>query len=328
MNALKKIIDKQNLSFEESSFLFEKLLSGEFSDVEIAAILTGLKLKGETIDEIAGAIMVLDEHKIKINKKRSPAIDTCGTGGDGKRCINVSTAVSLLLSSIGIPVVKHGNSAQSGKIGSADILKEFKIPFNLHKEDAEIFFEKNSFVFLFAPFYHPSMKIVTPIRKKLKIPTIFNFLGPFINPANPEFQVVGINRREMLMILSEAIKKAGKTNIVLYSSFDGYDEISTFAPTECYEVKEDYVKKFIIDPSKFFDKFPMPSVKNVEDAKEKFILAISGKDENLAKLIAINSMLPISYMKKINSLSDCFQIAYESIKNGKVLEKFYSLQRR
>jgi anthranilate phosphoribosyltransferase len=327
-NIMNKIFQKQNLTLQESEDLFVKILSGSFKDVEIAAILTGLKLKGESIEEIAGALTVLDKFKLKIEKNKSPSIDTCGTGGDGKNCINVSTAVAILLSSMGIPVVKHGNSAQSGKIGSADILKEFGIPSNMKKEEAEKYLRANNFVFLFAPFYHPAMKFVAPVRKILSTPTIFNYLGPFINPANPEIQITGINRRDALEKLSDALLKAGKFNIILYSSFDGYDEISTKAPTECYEIRENYIKKFIIEPENFFNPFPMPRVKDIKQAKDMFLEAIKGEDENLSRLVALNASLGIKYIKEVDSFKDAYNIALKQIMSGKVFEKFLSLQQK
>ena len=323
---LSKILNNKNLTFSESKTLFKKILQGEFKDIELSAILTGLKLKGESIEEIAGAITSLDKFKLKINKKLSPAIDTCGTGGDGKNCINVSTAVSILLSSLNIPVVKHGNSAQSGKIGSADILREFNIPYKMTKFEAEKFLSDNNFVFLFAPFYHPAMKHVALVRKSLGTPTIFNYLGPFINPANPELQITGINKRETLPKLSEALLKAGKFNIILYSSFDGYDEVSTNAPTECYEIRKNFIKKFTIKPEEFFKPFKMPEVKEVEDAKALFVSAIKGEDEKLTKLLALNASLGIKYFMETDSFKEAFNVALEAIQSGKVYEKFLSLQ--
>ncbi len=325
-SVLSKLFDKKDLSIEETQVLFEKIFSGELKDVEIAAILTSLKLKGEVVDEIAGAILAVDRFKIKVKKHKSPAIDTCGTGGDYKNCINVSTAVAILMSAIGEEVVKHGNSAQSGKIGSADILREFNIPCDLHKDEAEKFLQKHNFVFLFAPFYHPAMKYVAPIRKALKTRTIFNFIGPFVNPADPEIQFTGISNLDSMKKIVDALIKAGRKDIVIYSSYDGYDEFSTNAPTECYEIREDYVKKFRINPNDFFKPFQMPFVSDKDDAKSKFLDGISGADKNLAKLISLNSILPIKYIKGLNSFKESFDIAMDAIYSGLVLTKFRELQ--
>ncbi len=323
---LEKLFNKKNLSFSESCKLFESLLLGKYSNVEMAAILTSLKIKGESIDEIAGAIMTLDKFKVKIKKKKSPALDTCGTGGDRKNCMNVSTAVAILLSAMDIPVVKHGNSAQSGKIGSADILREFGIPYKMQGDDAEKFFDENNFVFLFAPLYHPAMKYVMPIRKTLQTSTIFNYIGPFVNPANPDFQFTGINTRKSMEKIANALVKAKKFNILLYSSFDGYDEFSTFAPTECIEIRENFIKKFIVNPEDFFKPFLMPQVTSIHESKTMFLEAVKGENENLSKLLALNAALGIKYIKKTKTLKKAYKEALDAITSGSVYDKFQTLQ--
>ncbi len=321
---LKKIVEKEDLSMEESEFLFDLIFNGKLTDVEISAFLTGLKIKGESSDEIAGAMKILNKKKIKFRKDAKFAVDTCGTGGDGKKCINVSTAVAIVLATAGIKVVKHGNSAQSGFLGSADILKEFNIPIKLDNEKAKQYLEDSNFIFLFAPDFHPAMKYVGSVRKQLTFPTIFNFIGPFINPADPEFQITGINRVENLKKIVNALKKVGRRNIIIYSSEDGYDEVSTNAPTECFEINGE-IKNFKIFPEKFFTPFKMPVVKNKKEAKSAFLNAISGRDDNLAKLVAINAMLLISKVKNLN-LDDSYNYCYELIKKGKVLEQFNKMQ--
>ncbi len=323
---LKKIVEKQDLHIEESEFIFNQIFQGKLDEIEIASFLTALKVKGESPEEIAGAIKILDKKKVKIERGREFAIDTCGTGGDGKKCINVSTAVAITLSTAGIKVVKHGNSAQSGFLGSADILKEFNIPFNFDTDAAINFFKNNSFVFLFAPLYHPAMKYVVPIRKKLGFPTIFNFIGPFINPAEPDFQVTGISNMKNLENIVNALSKAGKQNIIIYSSEDGYDEISTKAPTRCFEINSE-IKDFIIYPEDYFEPFEMPEVKDREDAKYMFIEAISGRSDELAKLISINAMLPFCRARGVD-FKEGYNFCYDLIKSGKVLEKFKKLQNR
>ncbi len=319
-----KLYEKNDLSFEESEHLFRKMLTGEVPEDDITNILLALKLKSETSDEIAGAVKVMDEFKVNFPKENSFCVDTCGTGGDGKNCLNISTAVAITVSADGIPVVKHGNCAQSGKIGSADILDLLGIPVKLDLQSAKKFFQKNNFVFLYAPQYHPSMKYVIGARKKLKVRTIFNFLGPLVNPANPDFQIIGIGDRDKLNVIADALIKLKRKNVILYSSFDGYDEISSIAPTQCYEINGN-VKNFTIFPEDYFIPFKMPVIKDKNDAIARFMEAISGKNDNLAKLIALNSSLIFYKVKKV-SLKIGYEYAYNLIKSGKVLEKFYELK--
>ena len=320
----KKLFEKQDLSCEEAEFLFERILIGEVNELDLCNILLALKLKGETSDEIAAAVKVLDKFKRRFKKALSPAIDTCGTGGDGKNTLNISTAVSIVASSAGIPVVKHGNSAQSSKIGSADILEKIGVPVKMDIFEAEKYFENKKFVFLFAPQFHPAIKKVTPARKKLGIRTIFNFIGPLVNPADPEFQIIGVAHIEKLETIAEAVKKAGKDNVILYSSEDGFDEISSNSPAHVYEINGE-IKNFKINPEDFFNPFEMPIVENENDAVEKFKRAISGKDENLAKLIALNSAIIFYKIEQLKSIKEGFEYAFDILKSGKAMEKLNEL---
>ncbi len=320
----RKLFEKQDLTMEESEFLFERILTGEVQEPELSNILLALRLKGENSDEIAGAVKVLDLFKKRFPKDFETCVDTCGTGGDGKRCFNISTAVAITSCAGGIPVIKHGNSAQSGMMGSADILERLNIPVKMELNKAKKYFKTKKFVFLYAPHFHPAMKHVAPVRKRLNVSTIFNFIGPLVNPADPDFQITGVSNVNKLEILADAVKKAGKDNFVLYSSLDGYDEISSEAPTKCVEINGE-IKRYEIKPEEFFKPFKMPAVKDENDAIKMFKKAISGKDENLSKLVALNCAIIFYKMKKLGSLKDGYEYAYEIIKSGKAIEKLNDL---
>ena len=181
----------KNLSFEESKEIFLEIMSGKMNEDLIYKFLTELSAKGETSDEIAGGVYVLREKVLKVSAPKD-IIDTCGTGGDGKNTLNISTASALLLASIGIKVAKHGNRALSSKCGSADVLEKLKININLKPDEVAKSIEKNNFGFMFAPNYHSAMKYVGPVRKKIGKRTIFNLIGPLSSPANVKRQVVGV----------------------------------------------------------------------------------------------------------------------------------------
>ena len=190
-NFLKKLKNKENLNFEESKSVFETMMSGQAEDEQIYDFLTLLSDKGESSDEIAGGVYVL-RNKAKPVNIEGNIIDTCGTGGDGKNTLNISTASALLLASYGIKVAKHGNKAVSSKCGSADVLEKLKIDINQEPKQIEESIKKTNFGFMFAPNYHSAMKYVGPIRKKIGKRTIFNLIGPLSNPAKVRRQVIGV----------------------------------------------------------------------------------------------------------------------------------------
>ena len=188
---LKKLKNKQNLSFEESKSAFEKIMSGKTNEDKIYDFLTLSSTKGETSDEIAGGVYVLRNKAKNVNVPEG-TIDTCGTGGDGKNTLNISTASALLLASFDIKVAKHGNKSVSSKCGSADVLEKLNININLEPKDVEESIDKTNFGFMFAQGYHSAMKYVGPVRKKIGKRTIFNLIGPLSSPAKVKRQVVGV----------------------------------------------------------------------------------------------------------------------------------------
>ena len=243
----------KNLSFEESKTIFLSIMNGKMSENLIYKFLTNLSAKGETSDEIAGGVYVLREKALKV-KTSEDIIDTCGTGGDGKNTLNISTASSLLLASMDIKVAKHGNKALSSKCGSADVLERLKININLQPDGVAKSIEKNNFGFMFAPNYHLTMKYVAPIRKKIGSRTIFNLLGPLSSPANVKRQVVGVFAKKWLLPFANALKNLQSEHAWIVHSEDGMDEISPFAITNIVELKNNKINEIKIDPKKIRSK--------------------------------------------------------------------------
>ena len=339
-DVLKKVNEGNILSSDEMKLLMTNMLQGNLTDGQIGACLIAMKVRGETVEEVATAVRVLDKNKIKFDvNSDKPVVDTCGTGGDGKSTINISTAVSIILSAMNTTVVKHGNVAQSGKVGSANILEEFNIPLTPEKQEAEEYLNNNDFIFLFAPAFHPTMKYVGKVRKELKVPTLFNFMGPLLNPANPDYQVIGFSRLDKLEFYADVINALGRKNIAVYTSHDGYDEISSNAPTDIYlintdadfseynpvEVKEG-IKKITIIPGDFFEPFEMPVVESKEDAVDKFTAALKGTNKNYANLLAINAALILSLINN-KSIKENFADVSETIHSGKAFDKLENLRK-
>ena len=297
----------ESLTFEETYSVFIEMMEGKLEEAEIAAILMSMRLRGESTEEIAGAARAMNDMKIPFETDM-PVYDTCGTGGSGKSTMNVSSAVAVILATMGLPVVKHGNRAVSGVVGSADMYEMCGVPVNSDKEAMKAYFKQHNFAFLFAPMYHPALKYAGAVRKKLRVPTLFNYLGPLANPANIGGQIVGMPFRDKLAILAESLLLLGRDKVAVYSSMDGYDEISSFAPTEIHEVSGGKIIKHYLNPAEFFT------------------AAISPDGGNYSKLVALNAGLALSVFEQADSIKDGYGRVLEVIQSGKVLEKLESLK--
>lgn len=324
-NLIKRVIAGENLLFDEMTDFFDAMVNEQLTDAQVGAALVALRMKGENEVDLAAAATVLNKYKIKIDGDLKNKIDTCGTGGDGKSTINVSTIVSIVLGSFGFNVVKHGNVAQSGKVGSADILELLGIPVKLTKDEVEKYLQKHNFVFLFAPNYHPILKSVGKIRRELRVPTIFNYLGPMLNPAEPDFQLIGINSVQKLDVYASALKQLGRNNILVVSSKDGFDEISSSDVTFARRLKDGVIESFEIDPADFFNPFEMPKVSSNDDAVNLFLRAIQGEDENLSNLIALNTAFAMSAANE-NNVNENFEKVKVHLQKGAVKRYFESLK--
>jgi len=314
----------EKLSMDETYSLFLSVMDGKLSEAEIACVLVGMRSRGETPDEIAGAAKAMNDKKVKFETKTG-AYDTCGTGGSGKSTMNISSAVAVLLAAMDMPVVKHGNRAMSGTVGSADLYELAGVPIDAEKGDMQKYYDKNNFAFLFAPLYHPAMKYAGPVRRQIMVPTIFNFLGPLANPAELAGQIIGIAKRGRLADIAESLFMLGRSGVAIYSSFDGYDEISSKAPTEVHEVINGRITKHYIRPEDFFTPFDMPVVKDAEQGLKYFTDSISPDGGNLNKLVALNAALALNIFDRAENLKEGYDKALSTIMSGRVLEKFRSL---
>jgi len=317
---IKRINSGEKLDFEKAKIFFDLMIKGSLTEGQTASALISLKCRGETPDELAALVSVLEKYKKAFHTDADRSVDTCGTGGDGKSTVNVSTAVSIILASMGYNVLKHGNTAQSGKVGSADILTEAGFDLNYADSSTDEFFKKHNYVFFLAPLYHPSLKGIGKVRKEIKVPTIFNFVGPLVNPGNPEFQIIGINKRERIDLIGKTVLKLGKNNITIYSSYDGYDEVSSKDKTECITIKNNNIKNFEIDPSDFFKPFDMPGVKSKDEAVTLFNAGLSGENQNITDIFALNTALAIKTIEEYD-LKKGFDLAREHLKSGRAKEK-------
>lgn len=246
---LKLVGSAEHLTEEEAAVLIEGVVRGEFAPVQVAALLTALRVKGETPEEIVGCIRTMRKHMLTLSAPG--AVDLAGTGGDGAGTFNISTAASFVVAGAGAGVAKHGNRAASSKCGSADVLEALGVNIMLAPREAEAVFSKVGMVFLFAPIYHPAMKNIGPVRKELGFRTVFNFLGPFLNPAGTKRQLIGVPDRASAEKLAVVAVKLGFEHILIVTSEDGMDEITTTAKTMAFEVKSTSMCTFMITPEEF-----------------------------------------------------------------------------
>ena len=315
---LKKLKNKQDLSFNESKAAFEILMEGKASDNEIFDFLTLLSIKGEVSDEIAGGVYVLRKKSKRVNVK--DCVDTCGTGGDGMNTLNISTASALLLASMNTKVAKHGNKAVSSKCGSGDVLEALNIKINLEPKEIENQINKNNFGFMFAPNYHSAMRFVGSIRKKIGKRTIFNMIGPLSSPALVDRQVVGVFDKKLLKIFANALNNLNIKFAWVVNSEDGLDEISPYAKTNVIQLKDNKISEITIDPKKLninADKFENLLGDDPKFNANKMISIFNGEDNDFSKAVCLNAAAGLLVAEKHSTFIDAYNDARKHILTGK-----------
>tara|TARA_A100001011_G_C14312161_1_gene846104 strand:- start:701 stop:1702 length:1002 start_codon:yes stop_codon:yes gene_type:complete len=315
---IEKIYNKIDLNVDESSFIFNKIMSGELDDVKITSILIGLKIKGETKEEIIGAAKVMREKSLKINSP-SNTIDTCGTGGDMKDTLNISTSAAIVAASAGVKIAKHGNRSVSSKSGSADMLEKigYKISNNI-KELEDNLIIKN-FCFLFAQNHHSAMKNVINVRKNLGTRTIFNLLGPLTNPANAKKQLLGVYSKNLVSLHCNCLKDLGSERAVVVCGLDGLDEISLSNKTYVNELKNNKIIEYVFDPKDYgYDLIKIKDIKGGDPVFNAncFIKMINCEYEEFQKIVEINAGVAIYLSDIAKNLNEGFNIAKKVIEEG------------
>ena len=241
-------LDNPAPTAEETRAVFGHVSEGEYSDIQIAALLATLRTRGETADDIYGATTAFLDAARPFPATGEGLLDTAGTGGDRLNTINITTGASLVAAALGARVVKSGNRSVSSKSGSADLLESLGLPIALDPDRAFEQFERTGFAFLFAPAYHPAVAHVQPVRAELKLPTIFNVLGPLLSPARPQFQAMGVADRKKAPLVAAALKGLGRDHaLVIHGS--GSDEVATWGPTDIWELDGGEVAHRVVEPA-------------------------------------------------------------------------------
>ena len=327
--ALSKVASKKNLSGAESAEVFGEIMSGEVDEAIMAAFLIALKMKGETVDEVVGAASAMRARATFINAGSAAPIDTCGTGGDGMNTFNISTTSAFIAAGAGVPVAKHGNRAATSKCGSGDVLGELGFNLDVHASVMEHCLQEEGIAFLFAPKMHPAMRFAAPVRKALGFRTIFNLLGPLVNPAGATGQVVGVFEAGYTEFVAECLNRMGVRRAFVVHAADGMDEISVCTPTRVSELRDCSIKTSEFNPRKYF-----PDGANFSDLKggdakvnaQILLDVLSGKLRNGARDICLlNAAAAIVVGGKTDDFGAALEMARDSLDSGAALKKLKTL---
>ena len=321
--AISKLIQRQNLNRQEAEEVLLEIMEGKSTDAKIAALLTALRMKGETIDEIAAFAKIMRQKAVNINPKVESLVDTCGTGGDNSNTFNISTACALVVSGAGIPVAKHGNKSVSSKCGSADVLAELGINIELNPKQVEKCIEETGFGFMYAPLFHPAMKFVSNARREIGVRTIFNLLGPLTNPANAKSQLIGVFDETLLEEIVKVLKYLGSSHVIAVNG-SSLDEITVCGKTKVCELKNNKIKSYFLEPMDFgFEKSNLHQIAGGSPAENSKIIIdiLNGKKGPKRDVVVMNSAAAIMASDKAKALKDAVGIAEQSIDSGNALKK-------
>jgi anthranilate phosphoribosyltransferase len=327
---LNQLINGQDLSFAEMQALMRQVMSGELTQAQMAAILVALRIKGESVDEIAAAASVMRELSTKVATLASPhLIDTCGTGGDGIQTFNVSTVSALVAAAAGAKVAKHGGRSVSSSCGSADVLEALGVNVNLTPAQVASAVEEIGIGFMFAPNHHSAMKHAAPVRRELGVRTLFNLLGPLTNPANAKRQIMGVFSPALTVKLAHVLQQLGSEHVIVVCGADGMDEISFTGDSHIAELKNGQVTEYTINPSQF----GMPThqlasiqIDNAEQSKAMILAVLNGQLGAARDIVLLNAGAAIYVAGLADSLAAGISKAGEVIDQGLALAKLNALQ--
>lgn len=327
--AIIKLSKREHLTFDEAYGVMDEIMSGKASEVQISAYLTALSLKGETIDEITASAAGMRKHCVKLLHEQD-VLEIVGTGGDHSNSFNISTTAAILVSSVGVPVAKHGNRSASSKCGSADVLEALGVNINIPAEQSAKILEKIGICFMFAQNFHIAMKYVAPIRRELGIRTVFNIIGPLSNPAGARMELLGVYEEALAQPIAKVLSNLGVQNAMVVYGKDGLDEISLSAPTVVCEVKNGWVKEYEITPEQFgfrrCDKMELTGGTAKENAE--IIMDILKGQKGAKRDAAVLNAAAALYISKEITFEDAIleiEEAIDSKKALKQLEKFIQL---
>ena len=328
--AIEAIVSGHSLAFAEAAKVMEEIMSGQATPVQIAAFITALRIKGETVEEIAGLASVMRAKAVSV-EVAPPVIDTCGTGGDSSCSFNISTAAAFVAAGAGMKVAKHGNRAMSSHCGSADVLEALGVKIDLEAEAVAKCLEEIGIGFMFAPIFHPAMKYAAAPRREIGIRTVFNILGPLANPARAEYQVIGVPSRELGEKIALVLNRLGTKHSLVVHGLDGMDEISISAKSLIWDVTQDRVlPPYEVCPDDFGLRLAsMAEVIGRTPQENARILRsiLAGERGPRRDIVVMNAAAALVAANKVSDFKEGVRIAEEVIDSGRAYNKLNELIR-
>jgi anthranilate phosphoribosyltransferase len=325
--AIQHLINNEDLSLEMTKQVMDEIMSGKASNAQIASFITSMRMKGETIDEITSCAMVMRKYGDKISSDRD-VLDIVGTGGDKAFTFNISTVSAFVISAAGVPVAKHGNRSVSSKCGSADVLEALGVKIDIPLIKSEQILKEIGLCFMFAPLYHSSMKYAAPVRRELGVRSIFNILGPLVNPAKASHQLLGVYDENLVVPLAKVLINLGVKRAMVVHGHDGLDEVSLCAGTTVCEVNRGNINSFFLDPRRLGFEYCKPEELTGGGPEENAKIAMNilkGEKGPKRDIVLLNSALCL-YMTYDNiTLRQCVRLAAEMIDEGRALEQLKKL---
>jgi len=326
---LTRLIDRHDLTFAEMRELMQRVMGGQLTHAQIAAVLVALRMKGETVSEIAAAAAVMRELSSRVSVKNTGhLVDTCGTGGDGAQTFNISTASALVAAAAGAHVAKHGGRSVSSTCGSADVLEKLGVNVSLTPEQVAQCIDEIGVGFMFAPNHHSAMKHAAPVRRELGVRTLFNLLGPLTNPAGAQNQLLGVFHQSLTAKLAQVLGELGSRHVLVVHGADGMDEISISAGTYIAELKDGKVSEYTVHPGDF----GLPSapvdllrVANADEASEKLLGVLNNEVGAPRDIVQLNAGAAIYVAGLAATLKDGIAKADQVIASGAAKNKLRQL---
>ena len=326
---LGQLLERQDLTHEAMLGVMHQVMGGELTQAQIAAFLIALRAKGETVDEIAAAAMVMRELSIKVDIEDSAhLIDTCGTGGDGIQTFNVSTVSAFVAAASGAKVAKHGGRSVSSTCGSADVLEALGVNVNQTPQQVAASVNEIGIGFMFAPNHHSAMKHAAPVRRELGVRTLFNLLGPMTNPANAHRQVMGVFDQSLTTKLAKVLQQLGSEHVLVVHGADGMDEISFTGDTFVAELKNGEVTEYLMNPAQWglgLHDLKNIQIQNAEESKAMILAVLNGKPSAARDIVLLNAGAAIYVSGLVDTMQAGIEKAAAVIDSGAALQKLHQL---
>jgi anthranilate phosphoribosyltransferase len=334
--ALNQLLNRQDLSHTQMLAVMQQVMGGELTSAQIAALLIALRMKGETVDEIAAAATVMRQLSTKVEiQDKTHLVDTCGTGGDGIQTFNVSTVSAFVAAAAGAKVAKHGGRSVSSTCGSADVLEALGVNVNKTPEQVAQSVDEIGIGFMFAPNHHSAMKHAAPVRKELGVRTIFNLLGPLTNPASAKRQVMGVFDKALTAKLAQVLHKLGSEHVLVVHGADGMDEISFTGDSYIAELKDGKVTEYTVNPNQLgmsLHQLKDIQIQHAEESKAMILDVLSGslqgKNKAARDIVLMNAGAAIYVAGLTQSLQAGVMKAAEVIDSGAAQAKLAQLVKR